>query len=308
MALYPVHCYSSREQVHLTNYADLIITDKNHNLTGFRFGGYPESVTGMTDAVMFGSTITAKLGNTKLDITNRKERNYSRKTTHDGIYAESVLFLKDNEMQTEDDEESDGEVKDESKPKVPPLRNMYIYCHTPDESELFTELDKKLSVPLIPEFAAYLIKSLYKSSLLEKLQVYSEKVELHAYKLTVKGDESDVVEILEKGLKKGKIHVPNASKSANIFDNISGFTDYLRQFGTLIAERIKKSFVPLFDPNNEKICGKLTEVSEYVKENAGYELFDAQLASAEGLKRELDKAKLALVVAECGTGKSVTRS
>jgi hypothetical protein len=47
MALYPVHCYSSREQVHLTNYADLIITDKNHNLTGFRFGGYPESVTGM---------------------------------------------------------------------------------------------------------------------------------------------------------------------------------------------------------------------------------------------------------------------
>jgi hypothetical protein len=302
-ALYPINCYSSKEKVHLTNYADLIITDKEKNLIGCRFGGYPESVVAMTDAVMFGSDVFAKIGSNSTDITNRKIRNYSRKTTRDGIYAESVLFQKDSDIKDKSEEESENNGGN-GQEKEKTIRCMYIYCKTPAESELFAELDKKLSVPLIPEFADYLIKSLYKSNLLEQLEVQSVKEEIYAYRLIVKGDESDVAEILEEGLKKGRIRIPNANKGSSIFDNITGFTDYLCQFGLLIAERIKKSFVPLFDPENEKICDKLTDVNAYIAENAGYELFDAQLASAEGLKRELDKAKLALLVAECGSGKT----
>ena len=41
---------------------------------------------------------------------------------------------------------------------------------------------------------------------------------------------------------------------------------------------------------------------------AGYSLYDAQLAVAEAVKRQLDRKSVALIIAECGAGKSVRRS
>ena len=303
MALYPVNCYDSERQIHLSNYADLIVIDENQVLVGIRFGGYPEQVVAMTDAVTFGSRLRVEIGNQKLDILNKEKLNYSRKITHDGTYAESVVFLNDSEIQNANDADDDS---DGSKNKTPVPRNMYIYCHTTDENELFAELDKKLSVPLIPEFSRYLIANLHRRKQLRKLTVYSENVELTVYKLTVKEDESDVVGILENGLKSGKIQIPNAVNDSKIFDNINSFSDYLRQFGALIGEKIKTSFTPLYDPasTTDGICKELSIVNHCVMKNAGYELFDAQLAAAEGLKRRLDKSKLALLVAECGSGKT----
>jgi len=292
MALFPVNCYFEKRKVHLSNYADVIIADDDENIVGIRFGGYPEQVMAMTDAIAIGGVnFHADIGNKIIYFRNKKQ-NFIRKTSHDGIYAESMLFIKD-----------DIQEKDEAPEKVG-TRNMYIFCKTSDESELFTELDRKLSVPLIPKFSRYLIVSLHKSGQLKKLNVYSDSVQIAAYKLTVKNDESDVVKILENGLKKGKIKIPNATADSNAFREIEKFSDYLNSFGKLIAEKIKKSFNPLYEPDKEPICLKLQEVNEYVKQNTGYELFNAQLAAAEGLKRGLDKSKLALVVAECGSGKT----
>ena len=39
-----------------------------------------------------------------------------------------------------------------------------------------------------------------------------------------------------------------------------------------------------------------------------YSLYDAQLAVAEAVKRQLDRRQTALIIAECGSGKSVRRS
>jgi len=36
----------------------------------------------------------------------------------------------------------------------------------------------------------------------------------------------------------------------------------------------------------------------------GYSLYPAQLAVAEAVKRRLDKSKVALIIAECGSGKT----
>jgi len=291
MALFPVNCYFEKNKIYLSNYADIIIADDIQNIVGIRFGGYPEQVTAMTDAIAIGGVnFNADIGNRIIFLRNKKQE-FIRKTSHDGIYAEGMLFLKDNIREKDETPENVG------------TRNIYIYCKTSDESELFTELDRKLSVPLIPEFSRYLIIRLHKSGQLQKLNVYSDSVQIAAYKLTVKNDESDVVKILEDGLKQGKIKIPNAKKS-KVFDDINSFSDYLNSFGKLIAEKIKKSFNPLYEPDKEPICEKLQEVNEYVKQNTGYELFNAQLAAAEGLKRGLDKSKLAVIVAECGSGKT----
>ncbi|HCT16051.1 MAG TPA: hypothetical protein DIW36_01315, partial [Ruminococcaceae bacterium] len=45
-------------------------------------------------------------------------------------------------------------------------------------------------------------------------------------------------------------------------------------------------------------------MNDCVRSNAGYSLFDAQLGAAEALKRQLETDKMALLVAECGTGKT----
>ena len=295
MSLYQVTCYSGRRKIRLENYADLIISDSDTNIIGIRFGGYPERVTAMTDVIAAGSTVNVLCDKQLLTFTSKKMSNFTRKTSHDGIYAESFMLLKNSDVRI-------IEKLEENEEKLP--RTMYIFCKTDNKNELFEELDRKLSVPLIPEFGGYLIDNLLQKKMLQKLTIYSHNVELAAYKLTVKDDESDVIKILADGLKSGEISIPGDFHGKDIFHDISGFSDYLKQFGTLIAERIKTTFNPLFEPESETFCDRLNMVNQHVKKHASYELFNTQLASAEGLKRGLDKTKLSMIVAECGTGKT----
>ncbi len=72
----------------------------------------------------------------------------------------------------------------------------------------------------------------------------------------------------------------------------------------MIADRIKKCFPPRFNPAEETVAPEITEINDCVREHAGYSLFDAQLGAAEALKRQLETDKMALLVAECGTGKT----
>ena len=71
-----------------------------------------------------------------------------------------------------------------------------------------------------------------------------------------------------------------------------------------MAERIKKLFVPLFDPATESLSPEVLAINQYIEDHAGYPLYDAQLAVAEAIKRQLERSKVGLIVAECGSGKS----
>lgn len=137
------------------------------------------------------------------------------------------------------------------------------------------------------------------------LQVYSLGKSFDGWQMRVSADEKELVAILEDGLKSGQIVIPGASKSAEFpFHEIQTFTGYLKQFGAEIAGRIKQCFPPRFNPMEEPISSELLEVNQYVHKHAGYSLFDAQLGAAEALKRQLEHDKMALLVAECGTGKT----
>ena len=122
--------------------------------------------------------------------------------------------------------------------------------------------------------------------------------------LRMRNDEKDVIDIVNRGLASGAISIPNADKSQNDFKDINSVSKYLQEYGTVIAERIKDSFTPLYDPATEDICPILKDINKYLKSHTGYELYPAQLAVAEAVKRRLDEAKVAMIIAECGSGKT----
>ena len=115
----------------------------------------------------------------------------------------------------------------------------------------------------------------------------------------------DVIDIVNRGLASGAISIPNADKSQNNFKDINSVSKYLQEYGTVIAERIKDSFYcRCMILTTEDICPILKDINKYLKSHTGYELYPAQLAVAEAVKRRLDEAKVAMIIAECGSGKT----
>ena len=295
--LIKVSCISKGEKIGLTNYSDLVVFDKDKTIVALRFGGYPESVQAMSDIVVTGCDLELQGARETLKLNTKGQKKYERRFSHDGVYAEGMHYLKDDVPNTImlGDDESGGT-------KVAVKKNLYFFCNNQDE--LFTELDRKLSIPLIPEFKDYFISELQDRNILQRLTVYSLGRKFEAWHMKISEDEKEVAEVLEDGLKTGKISIPGTQKgNLSIFKNIGTFTQYLHEFGAMIADRIKKCFPPRFNPAEETVAPEITEVNDCVRAHAGYSLFDAQLGAAEALKRQLETDKMALLVAECSTGK-----
>lgn len=298
--LSPVTYFDPDNSIRLNCYADTFVyhkaSGKERNLVAMRFGGYPEEVRAMADALRNGAGLTTVIEGHTI-ILKAQHKAYKRTITHDGIYAEGTMMALDDENgEMQDDEQMEVE-----NPKA--KRKMYIFCEEGDTDSLFAELDKKSAIPLIPEFKDYILEECLKRKVLIPLEVLSASVRFDAYMLEVQNDEKEMETIVNEGLKTGRITIPNAQPGAG-FENIETVSQYLNKYGITIANRIRESFNPLFDPVQEPICDKLQEINSYLKKNAGYSLYAAQLATAESLKRQLDRAKVGLVIAECGSGKT----
>ena len=300
LPLIRVSCHSEKEKIGLTNYADMVIYDKERSLVAIRLGGYPESVQAMSDAILGGCELELTGAKETIYVNSKGRHCFERKITHDGVYAEAMHFLRDDPLQSltvgEEDEKNDMET-------VKLKRNLYFFCK--DSDELFSELDRKLAVPLIPEFKDYFISELQNRKLLNPLKVCCIGRKFDGWHMSVSEDENEIAAVLEDGLKTGQIAIPGADlPTTQIFSQISTFTEYLHIFSDKIADRIKRCFPPIYNPSEEPISEQLKEVNQYVIDKAGYSLFDAQLGAAEALKRRLEMGKMALLVAECGTGKT----
>lgn len=204
----------------ITNYADTVVFDGNKSLVAIRFGGYPETVLAMSDALFSGSKIALRLP---------KEKSETELTTHGGNYSRRV---KAGDTASECVLIANG---DEKKEKDENPRDLYIFCK--DESGLFTELDSKLSVPLMPEWEEYFIRELKNRKILKKLNVFSTNTEFAAYAVTLKKGETQIAKILTDGLESGEICIPNAKRDDTAFGDIETFTQYLNAFGKDIAKK-----------------------------------------------------------------------
>lgn len=301
-SLVRVRCLDADMAVGLVNYADMVVYDQEKNVVALRIGGYPETVQAMSDAILGGCELELTGSKGSLCLNSKGMRNYARRISHDGVYAEGIHWLQDDSLQSLAVGQEGDDPKSE-KETVSLKRNLYIFCTSGDE--LFAELDRKLSVPLLPEFRGYFLSELKKRGLLDRLKVYCPGRKFQCWHMSVSEDESEIAQVLEDGLKDGCIAIPGSSPGQeDVFRHIPSFTAYLREFGDKIAGRIKDCFPPRFNPAEEAVSPPVQEVNRYVLAHAGYSLFDAQLGAAETLKRQLETDRLALLVAECGTGKS----
>lgn len=90
-----------KSQIRLTGYADTVIIDSGaqQTISAIRFGGYPEVVRALSDAIYGGASVELKQGNTILYLECRL-KGYRRLLSHDGIYAVATLMA-NNDSQTE---------------------------------------------------------------------------------------------------------------------------------------------------------------------------------------------------------------
>ena len=304
--LIPVSYYNASQEVRLSAYADTIVYEQNgpnrNILRAIRFGGYPEMVRGLSDAVYAGGTLDANTGNGPLWLESQAKR-YRRQVTHDGVYAEATLLAidDDQEMKTTKSVEDRGEGHEEM--DLPP-RKCIIFCPENDRDRLFEEVDRKTAVPLIPEFRDYVLDELERRGILKRLQVISLREKLDAWVLYCRQDDKNIISVVEDGLKSGAISIPGTVSDPNGFDGVENVTGYLNTFGVTVAKRIRGQFQPLFDPASEPLSPEILAINDYIRSHAGYSLYDAQLAVAEAVKRQLQRHKSSIIVAECGSGKS----
>ena len=282
-----------KSETRLETYADTIVLEKEggtNYIAAIRFGGYPESIKGMSEAIYGGGTITVEVNGNFLTAYSHIKQ-YRKELSHYGIYAEATLLIQDEEQS------SDDNASNYSRP-----RKCYLFCEHNNPDRLFEELDKKTSVPLIPEFQEYVLSELQNRGVLKPLQIISNRENFNVWLLTLTENEKNVINVVNDGLKSGKISIPNSTGKA--FPDIRSVTQYLNTFGVLIAERIKNQFQPLFDPATETLSHEILAVNENIKNNTGYSLYDAQLAVCEAHKRCLERKKATLCIAECGSGKT----
>lgn len=89
--------YDPSAQVRLSVYADTLVLDHDQNgsiISAIRFGGYPEMVRAMADAIYGGATIEAAQNDTTRMLQSSL-KSYQRQITHDGIYAVATLMAAD---------------------------------------------------------------------------------------------------------------------------------------------------------------------------------------------------------------------
>ena len=299
--LMPISYYNPNQFIRLNAYADLIIYEKDQSkllLRAIQFGGEPEMVRALADALYAGAELEAEIGQGKLYFTSEAKR-FQRQLSHDGIYAEAVLLTLDDDQEIEAEDQADSQ---QQMPQTP--RNCFIFGPVDDRQYLFEEIDRKTTVPLIPAFRDYLLSELERRNILQKLHTVSICEKLDAWVLKCEKDDANIISVVEDGLKSGAISLPGTVTDPHGFDAITNVTGYLNSFSTIMAERIRNQFTPLYDPATEPLSPEVLSINRYIQEHAGYSLYNAQLAVAEAVMRKLKTGKSAFIVAECGSGKT----
>ena len=151
--------FDPHTSIRLTTYADTIVTDyssPNRIISAVRFGGYPEVVKAMSDAIYGGATIDVCSNGETLHL-DTVPKGYRRQLSHDGIYAAATLMANDD-PQSPDQLKEDAAEDDSTEENKP--RKCYIFCPAGDQDRLFEEVDRKTAAPLIPEFRVYVLREL----------------------------------------------------------------------------------------------------------------------------------------------------
>ena len=167
--LMPISYYNPKQEIRLSAYADTIVLEpdgREQHLRAIRFGGYPEMVRAMSDAIYAGATLETEFAGEPAMLACEPKK-YECHLSHDGIYAEATILSLDDadEARQSSEEEVDGQTNVE----LPP-RKCVLFCPAGDRRALFEALDRKTAVPLIPEFQDYVLDELQRRRFLKPLR------------------------------------------------------------------------------------------------------------------------------------------
>lgn len=300
--LYPVACES--KDFALTGYADTIICEpgignNDSTLIGIRLGGEPAATQALATVLRTGVPFRITVDGNEFTCQGDKHK-YSLQYGAAVPYCEALLTIQDEEI--EGKEKVRGR---ESSVSFIKSRVHFLYCAVGDHTSLFRQIQRKTCAPMLPEFQDYVLCEAQRHGILTQLEVYSTTERFEAWRLSLDRDEKTLIEILNCGLKKGDIRIPGTlGGDRNAFKHIATIPQYLNTFGTQIAEKIKSRFTPLFDPAAESLSKEIRQVDTCIWSHTGYHLYDAQMAVAEAVKRKIDRNRPAIIVAECGAGKT----
>jgi hypothetical protein len=136
--------YDAKAEVRLEAYADTVVIEKDgytSYIAAIRFGGYPESVKGMSEAINGGGSIRIDIDGNPVTLYSRLKQ-YRKEFSHDGIYAEATLMIQDEEQRNDNGEDEGSKANTSNK-----SRKCYLFCEQGNNDRLFEELDKKTAVP-----------------------------------------------------------------------------------------------------------------------------------------------------------------
>ena len=155
--LMKVTYFDPKSDIRLLCYADTVVWDTKPapTLIALRFGGYPERVQGLADAIYGGATIEIEDGNAIYYSLMTLPKQYRREVSRDGVYAEATLIAEDDgqnasrpsgkkEDTTQEDAPSDEEFE-QVEQDLPP-RNTYAFLFRSLMVEGETLLPQRASV------------------------------------------------------------------------------------------------------------------------------------------------------------------
>ena len=297
------------QKISLAGYADTLIMDSQQDkLVGIRVGGYPEVVSGLTAAICGGGTVTVTTSDGSMLCTAERGR-YNKTMCREGPYAVATILWDQNATQktgtSKEGHENEEEDDENRKERGSQLQEHYLLSAAGDREALYHEIDRVTTIPIIPQFTDYLIAALQTQGILTRCRVCAAAEPFEAWRLTCTAEDSNIADVITDGLKNGAIRIPGAQPGqTDAFRDITGVSGYLNRFGSVIAARIRGQFRPLYDPAEEALSEEVLALNRFVEQTAGYSLYGAQLAAAEALRRRLQTARFALLIAECGSGKS----
>ena len=139
-------------------------------------------VRAMSDAIYAGATLETEFAGEPAMLACEPKK-YECHLSHDGIYAEATILSLDDADETRSTNEE--EMGRQTNVELPP-RKCILFCPAGDRQALFEALDRKTSVPLIPEFQDYVLDELRRRRWLKPLRVISIRERLEAWLLLCK--------------------------------------------------------------------------------------------------------------------------
>ena len=198
------------QKISLTGYADTLIMDRQQDkLVGIRVGGYSEVVSGLAAAICGGGTVTVSAPDGSLLCTAERGR-YCKTMSREGAYAVATILWDQNVARKtgtgKEEHENEKEDDENRKKSSSQPQEYYLLCAAGDRDALYREIDRASTIPMIPQFADYLIDELQARGILTRCMVYTAAEPFEAWRLTCTAEDSNITSALARELAEGIRH------------------------------------------------------------------------------------------------------